>query len=151
MIEPNEPLINTNDNEQEESTGESDLQIWRSPVDEPADVAWQESVARTHTLRHAYVLKVTQLVWLAAALLEFLFIMRFILKLMAANPSAGFAVLVYDVTAPFLAPFLGLIPAPAAGGAVLEIATLIAMVVYAVLTWLVIRVIWVVFDEPAII
>jgi uncharacterized membrane protein len=146
----NDPLVEEQI-EQDKYDAESDAQNWSTPVDEPAVVVAETSVARAHTVRHAYVLKATQLIWLLAALLEFLFVMRFILKLMAANPSAGFAVLVYSVTGPFLAPFLGLIPAPAAGGAVLEIATLIAMLVYAVVVWLAIRVIWVVFDEPAII
>jgi len=41
---------------------------------------------------------------------------------------------------------VGLTVMPSADGAVLEIPALIAMVVYGVLYWLIIRVMWVIFD-----
>ncbi len=44
--------------------------------------------------------------------------LRFLLKLIAANPNSGFAVLVYGFSELFLAPFTGLVANPQYGGAV---------------------------------
>lgn len=80
--------------------------------------------------------KIDQMMWLIAIILETLIGFRIFLKLIAANPESGFASFVYNVTSPFLAPFAGLTSTPSASGAVLEISSIIAMVVYALLFWL---------------
>lgn len=80
--------------------------------------------------------KVDRFIWLIAIILETLIGFRVFLKLIAANPESGFASFVYTITAPFLAPFAGLTSTPSASGAVLEISSIIAMVVYALLFWL---------------
>jgi len=92
---------------------------------------------------------VLQIVWGILALLEILLGLRFMLKLIAANPDAGFAAFVYGITAPFLAPFEALVGTPASGGMVLEVTTLIAMGVYALIFWGVVYVIRIVADRPS--
>ncbi len=82
------------------------------------------------------VYKWDRILWLIAIVLETLIGFRIFLKLIAANPESGFASFVYNITAPFLAPFAGLTSTPSASGAVLEISSIIAMVVYALLFWL---------------
>jgi YggT family protein len=73
-------------------------------------------------------------------LIEALLLIRFVLKALAANAEAGFAQLIYAVTGPLVAPFTGLFGTPqAATGAVLELHTLIAMLIYALVAWLVVR------------
>jgi hypothetical protein len=52
------------------------------------------------------------------------------------------------ITDPFLLPFQGLTATPSAAGMVLEIPTLIAMLVYLLMAWVVVRLIWVLFDRP---
>lgn len=89
--------------------------------------------------------KLYQLIWLIAIIVEVLIGFRVFLKLIGANPESGFASFIYGITAPILAPFAGLTSTPSANGAVLEISSIIAMVVYAILFWLatyVIRVLW---------
>ena len=92
--------------------------------------------------------RVVQVVWLLVGMLEFLLGLRAVLKLMAANPANPFASFVYNVTDLFLWPFFGLTRTPAANGMVLEVPTLIAMAVYALLGWLVVRAIWLIFEKP---
>ena len=75
-------------------------------------------------------------IWLAAIILEILIGFRIFLKLIAANPQSGFANFIYTITAPFLAPFAGLTSAPSLNSAVFEFSSLIAMGVYALLFWL---------------
>jgi hypothetical protein len=92
--------------------------------------------------------RATQLIWLGLGLLEALLGLRFLLKLVAANADNPFASLLYGVTGAFLAPFAGLTGTPASGGMVLEVSTLIAMVVYALLGWVLERIVWVIFYRP---
>lgn len=90
----------------------------------------------------------TQLIWLAAGLLEAALALRIFLKLLGANPANPFAGLLYGVTGVFLVPFVGLTGTPASGGMVLEVSSVIAMVVYALLAWVLERLVWVIFYRP---
>ena len=72
----------------------------------------------------------TQIVWYVTGILEALLAFRFILKLLAANPSAGFTSFIYGITYPFAAPFLAVFKLPKIEGSVLEWTTLLAMLVY---------------------
>ncbi len=87
----------------------------------------------------------TQLVWLAFGLLEGLLALRVFLKLIGANAESPFASLLYSFTNLFLVPFAGLTGTPAAGGMVLEVSTIIAMIVYALVAWVIERLVWVLF------
>lgn len=89
--------------------------------------------------------KVAQFTWLLAGLLEAVLGLRFMLKLIAANPNAPFAQLVYGFTDLFLWPFHNLTPAPAAQGMVLETSTLIAMIVYAIIAWSLVKLLYLIF------
>src|SRR5687768_1384178 len=91
--------------------------------------------------------RAVQVVWLFLGGLEFMLGLRAALKLMAANPENPFANFVYSFTDLFLWPFFGLTVTPAANGMVLEIPTLVAMAVYALLAWLLVRLLWVIFDR----
>lgn len=92
--------------------------------------------------------QVAQIIWGILALLEILLGLRFMLKLIAANPDSGFAAFIYGITSPFLAPFALLVGTPASGGMVLEVTTLIAMGVYALVFWGIIYVIQIVSNRP---
>lgn len=109
----------------------------------------EERVVRDVAVEQRLALvKVTQLIWLVAGVLEALIGIRVILKLIAANPNSGFARLIYGVTDLFLLPFFGLTITPSANGAVLEIPSIIAMLVYALLFWAIVKFIWLLFDQP---
>ncbi|MBE3118075.1 MAG: YggT family protein, partial [Candidatus Atribacteria bacterium] len=98
--------------------------------------------------RRIFTFKATQIVWLVLGILEALLALRFFLKLIGANPESPIAVFIYGFTSLFLFPFAGLTGTPAAGGMVLEISTVIAMVVYALIGWALERIIWVIFYRP---
>jgi len=67
---------------------------------------------------------------------------RFLLGLFGANPSAGFAQFIYGITGPFIAPFAGLFGQPRFEGSVLEFNSLIAMLVYALIAWVLVKIVW---------
>jgi YggT family protein len=69
--------------------------------------------------------------------------LRFLLKLLAANPNNIFAQLVYFFTSPFLAIFVGLTNTPSFQGIVIEFHDLIAIMVYFILSWVVVRLLWI--------
>ena len=103
-------------------------------------------VAAENRLR---LFQIVRIVWTILGLLEILLGLRFLLKLMSANAGSGFASFIYGITGVFVAPFTGLVGTPASGGAVLEATTLIAMGVYALLFWLIVRGIAIVADRPS--
>lgn len=123
-----------------------------NPMEEPKEkIEVQNELAEpTHEeleiRRRRRLAKWSQVITLIFAILELAIAFRVLLELIAANPASPFAHFVYQMTGPFMAPFVGLTVTPSADGAVLEIPALIAMVVYGVLYWLIIRVMWVIFD-----
>ncbi|SRR5690606_3178142 len=92
--------------------------------------------------RRTMLSRVTGLIWLLTGILEFAIALRILLKLMAANPATPFVNLVYGLTDLFLWPFAGLTITPQANGMVLELSSLVAMIVYAAIAWVIVRVIW---------
>jgi len=72
----------------------------------------------------------TQIVWYLLGLLEILLAFRFVLKLFAANPVAGFTSFIYGTTYIFTAPFLSVFRMTKVDGNIFEWTTLLAMFVY---------------------
>lgn len=72
----------------------------------------------------------TQIVWYILGLIEVLLLFRFLLKLLGANPVAGFSSFIYGVTHIFAAPFLNVFRVTYAEGSIFEWTTVLAMVVY---------------------
>ena len=95
-----------------------------------------------------WLYKTSQSIWLLAGLLEAMLGLRVFLKLIAANPANAFARFLYEMTALFLRPFVGLVTDPAVDGMVLELHTLIAMIVYALIAWGLVRFVWLIFYRP---
>ncbi len=91
--------------------------------------------------------RTVHLVYWIFGLIEGLILVRFILKALGANPSAGFAEFIYGITAPLVAPFYGLFGNPAAQGSVLELHSIVALVVYALLAWLIGKLVWIMMGE----
>lgn len=74
--------------------------------------------------------------WYVEGLLLVLLAFRFVLALLGANPHNAFASLIYSTTLPFVSPFFSLFGYSAAYGvARLEVSTLVAMAVYALAGW----------------
>src|SRR3990170_3968365 len=92
--------------------------------------------------------KVTQLIWLFLGILEALIALRIGLKLIGANPDSPIVALIYGFTYLFLFPFEGMTATPTAGGMVLELSSLFAMLIYALIGWAVERTVWVLFYRP---
>lgn len=74
------------------------------------------------------------------AIVEIFLGLRFLLKLLGANPGAPFVAWVYDMTTPLLTPFRDIFPSPVLKrGYILEFSTLFAVVIYAIIGWLIVE------------
>jgi ABC-type Na+ efflux pump permease subunit len=81
----------------------------------------------------------TQIVWYVLSLLEVLLAFRFVFKVTGANAGAGFVNFIYSVTYPFVAPFAAVFRTSQVAGAIFEWTTLLAMFVYLIVAWGIIR------------
>jgi hypothetical protein len=105
----------------------------------------QTSLSELFTFNQETLRRITGMIQLGFGILNALIALRFLLKLMAANPVNAFASLIYFITEPFLWMFSGLTQNPSFEGIVIEFHDLIAIGVYALLGWVIIRVIWLLF------
>ncbi len=99
------------------------------------------------TINQATLRRITGLIQLAFVVLNGLIGIRFLLKLMAANPANPFAQLVYFITSPFLWLFQGITYTPSFQGIQIEFFSLIAIVVYSLICWILIQLIWLLFSR----
>jgi hypothetical protein len=81
----------------------------------------------------------TQVVWYLLGILEVILAFRFVLKLLGANPAAGFTDFIYNLSYPFVAPFLNVFRISYVQGSVFEWTTLLAMLVYWLIAWAIIK------------
>lgn len=121
--ETRERIIQDGDNEQvvRRVTTKSDDGLGAATVDEAPNTA-------------------ARVVWFITGVLVTLLAFRFILSLLGANRGNAFADLIYTITFPFVAPFFGLFGYQMEyGRARFEIETLVAMAVYALVGYGIIR------------
>lgn len=82
----------------------------------------------------------SRVIWFLTGLLLVGLVFRFILKATGANTGSSFVSFVYNATAAFVAPFRGIFSDSVSGNNVLEVSTIVAIVVWALVaffvTWL---------------
>ena len=90
-------------------------------------------------------LKAQRVVYYVLGVLEVLLAFRLVFKLLGANPASPFVSLIYATTGVFLYPFTGIFPTAATKGleaqAILEPTTIIAMIVYGIIAWGIVKLI----------
>ncbi|MGO8946689.1 MAG: YggT family protein [Ktedonobacterales bacterium] len=121
--------------------------IQRGPAIQPVEPVYQvERVERPTPLQSQSAgsqvwtsYRMPQIVYLVAGIIDTLLVIRLVLKLLAANPAAGFTTLIYGVTNPFVALFEGVFSNAQSQGNVLDLAALLAIIVYGLLAWGIVR------------
>ncbi|HVB78029.1 MAG TPA: YggT family protein [Candidatus Nitrosotalea sp.] len=90
------------------------------------------------------------LVYLIFALIEGLIAIRVVMKLLAADPAAAFARAIYGLTQPLVEPFKGLFQNPiVAGVGRIEVNSLFAIVIYALIGWVLARLVALAFNQTS--
>lgn len=82
----------------------------------------------------------TQAAYLVFAIVEGLLAIRFVLRLMGASPFNDLVAWVYNTTSLLVLPFQSAFPSQVSDGAVFEVSTLLAMVGYLILFYLVVAI-----------
>jgi uncharacterized protein YggT (Ycf19 family) len=82
----------------------------------------------------------TRVIALVFTVLEVLLLVRFTLKLLAANADQPFVSAIYGITEPLVAPFRGIFAQPA-GTPVVEIATILSVIFFVLLAALIVAIV----------
>jgi hypothetical protein len=93
------------------------------------------SVPSAATRRSAGVARTKQVIYFVFGVIEALLAIRFVLLALGANEASGFVRLIYGLSRPFVLPFLGIFGEPSLGASVLEWASLVGIVVYALVAF----------------
>ncbi len=114
-------------------------------TDRIRSVTSRTSTVRVFAINSETLRRITALIQLAFGVLNGTIGLRFLLKLMAADPQNPFASLIYFITQPFLWMFQGLTRTPSFEGIEVEFFSLIAIVVYALIGWVTVQLLWILF------
>jgi YggT family protein len=110
------------------------------PVVPAGPVSSSEVVSTVNPGRRAM-----DLIYLFFGIIDGLLLIRLVLKLLGANHSAGFAQWIYAVTDVLLAPFRNLLPTIGNETSQLEMSVVVAILVYALLAWVLARLMAIIF------
>ena len=83
--------------------------------------------------------KTTSIIYYVLNVIEIILALRLVFRLLGANPASPIVNFLYTISAPLVAPFVGIFRQPVTGTSVLEVSTIIAMVIYALLVYLIIK------------
>jgi hypothetical protein len=115
-------------------------------VHQSGDHIHEERIVQDVNLEYRETLyRVSQFIWLLFGGLEALIGIRVLLLLIGANSANWFTAFVYQLSDLFLWPFRNIIVNPTFQNYVLEVTSLIAMIVYPLIGWALVRLIWVIF------
>jgi hypothetical protein len=93
----------------------------------------RQSVA--HSAQTPGVVVAQRVVWFIAGLISIIIALRFVFLLLGANQGAAFTDFIYSLSAPFVAPFVGIFGEPTYGQSVFEVSSLLAIAVYLLIAW----------------
>jgi uncharacterized protein YggT (Ycf19 family) len=97
----------------------------------PVDTA--EVTTRGEPATHNY--RAVQVIWFVTSVITTLISIRFVLKLLGASMQSGFVTLMYGLTDGLVAPFRAIFPAASGQSSTVDIASLVAIVIYALVGW----------------
>jgi uncharacterized membrane protein len=124
--------MNQDENTREEITtvsNESPQQVVRKTTRQVEPQAKGEAPQKVYE-KKKNIFRFNQVIWYILGFVEVLLVFRTILKILGANPFAGFASLIYALTTPLVAPFAGILSVSVTGSSVIEWSTIIAAIVY---------------------
>ncbi len=98
----------------------------QSTAVDPSQKAYQKKKA---------IFRFHQIIWYILGVIEVLLAFRILFKLLAANPASPFVNMIYNFSEPFAQPFAGIFGITAAQGSVIEWSTFVAMAVYAIVAY----------------
>ena len=103
-----------------------------------------------HTRRIIAYRRISAVIWTITGFIEILIGLRILFKLLAANSGNGFVNFIYNLSGVFVNPFQGMVNDVSSGSSILEINSLIAMLIFALLAWGIMKLVWLILSvtEP---
>jgi len=83
--------------------------------------------------------KFSEIIWYLLYILQVVLVFRFLLVLLNANRGASFTNFVFSISDPFVAPFANVIPASYIGPYTFSWNILLALAVYSIIAWIIVR------------
>ena len=105
------------------------------PVSTPAPAAAPVQPASSITEEGRYNFRAVALVGFIVGVVDILIAARFLGKLLGASSQSAFVSFIYQASSPLVAPFKGIFGNPGSSANSFETASLVAIVVYAVIGW----------------
>lgn len=117
--------------------------------DEESFKLHQEEKRLQSARRSTSFIWITNSIFWLTGMLEILLSIRFVLRLFGANPKNDFALVINNLSAPFIAPFSTLFISPTSGGGanIFDVNVIIAIIIYAVLMCLAISLVRFIFNR----
>jgi uncharacterized protein YggT (Ycf19 family) len=137
---PNEPARPVYDEQPAENAQPAQPVQPAEPVQPARPVEYRRAGAPPDEVPPAF--RIAQVVYVIFGIVIALIIIRVILKALAASTAAGFTGFVYGITDPLVAPFQGIFATPTSSrGSVFEFSSIVAIIVYALVAWAIVRLI----------
>jgi uncharacterized protein YggT (Ycf19 family) len=95
--------------------------------------AGPQAMTQVEPATHNY--RAVQIIWFVTSLITILIAIRFVLKLLGASLQSGFVTFIYSLTDGLVAPFRAIFPATSGQSSTVDVASLVAIVVYALVGW----------------
>lgn len=94
-----------------------------------------------------WFVKARNIIYYLLGFIEVILGLRFLFMLLGANPRSGFTAFLYMITGVFISPFSGIFNPLTTSGlvsrSVLDPATIIAMLIYALAAWGIVKLLWI--------
>lgn len=113
--------------ETQDSQDSTDIETFYSVEVDAPETPSQRLRRTSTTIRYVFIV------------IEIVLALRFFLKLMGANANSPFGVFLFGITDPLAAPFQSLLYNPRIWSGVVEVTTLLALIVYPVFCWILVR------------
>jgi hypothetical protein len=119
----------------EDATRDVYTQRVSSPAGERVVHAEHVSLPSTAARRAADLWRAKRIIYFIFGAIEALLAIRFVLLALGANEASGFVRLIYGLSRPFVLPFQGIFGEPTLGASVIEWASLVGIIVYALVAY----------------
>lgn len=107
----------------------------RDAVTDRGDHVQRQTVATSGVASADNRVVMSRIVWYIAGFIIALLAIRILLLILGANRDSGFVDFIYALSGMFAAPFAGIFPAPTYGQFFFDTASVVAILVYALVAW----------------
>jgi uncharacterized protein YggT (Ycf19 family) len=118
------------------------------PAGEQVTRSEHVSVPSVAAKQRAGVARARQVIYFIFGAINVLLVIRFVLLGLGAQQASSFVAFIYSLSYPLVLPFQGIFPEPTLGGSVFEWASLVAIGIYSLLAYGLVRIVALIYAPP---